>query len=157
MSISLTRAASVACSLLCAIMTTILVADVKAGPKVARETHTETIAYTGPSGVNTERASVFEVVRCDAGLPGCNQVDVLPGDRFAKLVVTDASGQQVYAYTSQTPGSAYSALCTESTDPVPVAAGTPLYVWVLSGTCDDGTPSFVTQGEIEVTFFNRKP
>ena len=44
------------------------------------------------------------------------------------------------------------AFCGETTQPIAVRPGQRVQVRVLMGTCEDGTPSIVTQGTITATF-----
>lgn len=129
----------------------------KSKPRVVTATyHTPAIGVATP--VVSGGAS-----RCDGTLNvGCAEFPTTGKDRYVRIQVTDASGQNVGGYVSQGDtngdgiGDLFGEFCGKHTTPVAITPGRPLKVSLYGGTCADGSPSVVTTGEIKATF-TKKP
>ncbi|MGH2756773.1 MAG: hypothetical protein ACRDI3_03190 [Actinomycetota bacterium] len=77
-------------------------------------------------------------------------------ERFLELTVTDALGTQV-AGAIVGEGGLITNFCGATAQPVKVQPFESVEVYLLSGICNNGSPSVVTQGEVIATLHNRTP
>jgi hypothetical protein len=126
------------------------------GHSRGRTERTETLEYVGASGVNVNTVTAFELVRCAQALPGCVAFETTPKDRWMTVEIEDATGGAVFALASQEiDTSYYENICSKSKT-FKIGGGLPVYVWVLTGVCEDNTPSTVTTGTVTATFSNMR-
>ena len=126
----------------------------KSKPRVVKATyHTPALGVATPvvsGGISTCTNGAANV--------GCIEIPTTARDRYVKIQVTDASGQNVGGYVSQGDtngdgiGDLFGDFCGKHRSPVPITPGRPLKVSVYGGTCADGSPSVVTTGTIKATF-----
>ena len=93
---------------------------------------------------------------------GCVEFPTTRKDRYVKIEVTDASGQEAGGYVSQGDtngdgvGDLFGDFCGGHSAPISITPGRPLKVSLYAGTCADGSPSIVTSGTVKATF-TKKP
>ncbi|MDQ3981282.1 MAG: hypothetical protein M3271_01225 [Actinomycetota bacterium] len=80
-------------------------------------------------------------------------------ERFVSISITDAAGEDVWAYVSSGPPGEYpttrlALFCTKTDRPVEFPAGSNLQVALATGACGGGNPSAPTTGTIDVTLSN---
>ncbi len=69
---------------------------------------------------------------------------------IAQWVVDGQAGNASYGHAAT-----YEAICTQTEAPVPVQPDIVVEVLLQKGTCEDGTPSLPTEGDIVVDFHRR--
>ena len=135
----------------------------EAGKKKKRKARVVTATYHTPAGGVATPVVSGGISSCTTGVAnvGCIEVPTTAKDRYVKIKVTDASGQNVGGYVSQGDtngdgiGDLFGDFCGAHSSPVPITPGRPLKVSVYSGTCADGSPSVVTTGTIKATFTSK--
>lgn len=83
--------------------------------------------------------------------------DARPGERYVDFRIDDDSGLDARGHIWVDPDgdTAYEMVrdfCNETNRPLRVRRSQKILISVIFGTCDDGTPSVVTQGTITATF-----
>ena len=80
------------------------------------------------------------------------QIPVGASDTSASLQASDATGLPVYVMVTQDM-TIVGRFCGATDSPLSIEPGTPLRIFVMAGTCDDGTPSLPTAGTVTATLF----
>jgi hypothetical protein len=76
-------------------------------------------------------------------------------ERFVELEVTDTGGGAVLAEIVQ--DDRIDRFCTSTNEAIPITPGFAVEIQLVAGRCLDGSPSVVTQGEIEARFYMKNP
>ena len=122
------------------------------------------IAYSAPGAGVSGPAGTASGGICPLADPTtqqCIEVPLEAGDKYIKVEITDASGQNVAGYISQgdTDGDGISDLYGEfcGAHPEPIAltsSAAPVRISFYNGVCADNSPAIATTGTIKVTFSN---
>ena len=134
----------------------------EAGKKKKRYKRTATAQYQAPAiGASTPVVS-GGFSGCDGETNiGCVSFATSKKDKFIKVAITDASGQNVGGFISQGDkdgdgiGDGFGTFCGRHTTPVAIDPGVPVKVSFYAGVCEDGSPSIVTSGKVKAVFTNR--
>ena len=116
------------------------------------------IEYSCPCGVNPVVGFKLDTITGE-NIGGAT-VPLTADDLYLTGKADDAAGQNVYvAFSQDVDGDGFNddvgSFCGETTEPLEVSQAEAEYrMFIYSGTCDDGSPAFATQGTITLTFSN---
>ncbi len=85
---------------------------------------------------------------------GCIDIPVKSGEFFVALEISDSAGLPAPAWVVQEDTDYGAPVCGATKEPIPIAAGLPITIWIYPYMADPLCPGVSTTGTVKATFSN---